>query len=56
MQKQLKLISKYLFLFCISGLLYMLIEMLYRSHIHWTMGILGGVSFVSTGLINEILS
>lgn len=56
MQKQLKLLSKYLFLFCVGGLLYMSIEMLYRGHTHWTMGILGGVSFISIGLINEVLS
>lgn len=56
MQKQLRLVSKYLFLFCIGGLLYMSIEILYRGYTHWTMGILGGISFVSIGLINEILS
>ena len=56
MQKQLRLVSKYLFLFCIGGLLYMSIEILYRGYTHWSMGILGGISFVSIGLINEILS
>lgn len=34
----------------------MSIEILYRGYTHWTMGILGGISFVSIGLINEILS
>ena len=34
----------------------MSIEMLYRGHTYWSMGILGGVSFVSIGLINEVLS
>ena len=56
MQKQLRLVSKYLFLFCIGGLLYMSIEILYRGYTHCSMGILGGISFVSIGLINEILS
>ena len=56
MQKQLKLLSKYLFLFCIGGLIYVSIELIYRGHSHWTMGVLGGVSFISIGIINEILS
>ena len=56
MQKQLKLINKYLFLFLIGGLIYVSIELIYRGHSHWTMGVLGGVSFISIGLINEILS
>ena len=30
--------------------------MLYRGFSHWTMGVLGGISFVSIGLINEILT
>ena len=34
----------------------MSIEILYRGYTHWSMGILGGISFVSIGLINEILS
>lgn len=56
MQKQLKLLSKYLFLFCVGAGLYISIELLYRGYSHWTMGVLGGISFVSIGLINEILS
>lgn len=56
MQKQLKLLSKYLFLFCIGAGLYVFIELIYRGYSHWTMGILGGISFVSIGLINEVLS
>ena len=56
MQKQLKLLSKYLFLFCVGAGLYISIELIYRGYSHWTMGILGGISFVSIGLINEILS
>lgn len=56
MQKQLKLLSKYLFLFCVGAGLYISIELIYRGYSHWTMGVLGGISFVSIGLINEILS
>ena len=54
MQKQLKLINKYLFLFLIGGLIYVSIELIYRGHSHWTMGVLGGVSFISIGLILNI--
>lgn len=56
MQKQLKLLSKYLFLFLVGAGLYISIELIYRGYSHWTMGVLGGISFVSIGLINEILS
>lgn len=56
MQKQLKLLSKYLFLFCIGAGLYISIEIIYRGYSHWTMSILGGISFISIGLINELLS
>ena len=56
MQKRLKLLSKYLFLFCVGAGLYVSIELLYRGYSHWTMGVLGGISFVSIGLINEVLS
>lgn len=46
---------KYLVLFCTGGLSYLLIEILYRGHTHWTMSILGGICFVLMGLINNIL-
>ena len=39
-----------------GGFLYVLIEILWRGHTHWTMGVVGGVAFVIVGLINEILS
>lgn len=50
-----KLVSKYLFIFAIGGLLYVLIEHLWRGFSHWTMFALGGVCFVFLGLINEII-
>lgn len=46
---------KYLVLFGIGGTCYLLIEILYRGHTHWTMGILGGICFIFIGLINNVL-
>lgn len=37
----------------IGGLMYMGIEILWRGHTHWTMGVLGGVCFVLIGLLDE---
>lgn len=37
----------------IGGLVYMGIEILWRGHSHWTMGVLGGVCFVLIGLLDE---
>lgn len=50
-----KTYPKYLFLFATGGLLYNYIELIYRGWTHWTMYILGGICFVSLGLINEII-
>lgn len=47
---------KYLFLFGVGAFLYLLTEICYRGHTHWTMGILGGLCFMVVGLINEYLS
>ena len=52
----LKLICKYSFLFDAGGLLYVLMELVWRGWSHWTMFILGGLCFIYLGLINEILS
>ena len=51
----LKLLNKYLFLFGVGGLLYVMIELIWRGHSHWTMFILGGLCFIYLGLINEVL-
>ena len=51
-----KLLSKYLVLSCIGGLLYVVLELLWRGCSHWTMFALGGVCFVCLGLINEVVS
>ena len=50
-----KLLDKYLFLFGTGGLLYILIELIWRGYSHWTMFFLGGLCFVFLGLINEAL-
>lgn len=44
---------KYLFLFFFGGIVYILIELLWRGYSHWSMGILGGMCFILLGLINE---
>lgn len=50
-----RLLNKYLILFDIGGLLYILIELFWRGWSHWTMFMLGGLCFVALGLINEVL-
>ena len=56
MKKILKTILKYIFLFLVGGLIYYLIEIIYRGHSHWTMILLGGVCFIILGNINNVLS
>lgn len=51
-----KKLSKLLFLFVIGGVLYVLLELLFRGRSHWTMGILGGLCFLAIGELNENLS
>lgn len=48
-----KALMKLLTLFLSGGLIYILIEMLWRGHTHWTMFLVGGICFVLVGLINE---
>lgn len=40
----------------IGGLIYILIELIWRGHTHISMFILGGICFVAIGLINELFS
>ena len=47
--------KKYLILGTIGGLIYVLLELIWRGYSHWTMFLLGGTCFVLLGLINEIL-
>ena len=53
--KYIKSLIKYAVLFFLGGLVYYLIEILWRGYSHWTMIILGGLCFVAVGLINNIL-
>ncbi len=46
-------VLKYLFLFSFGGIIYVIIEMLWRGYSHWSMFILGGLCFLLLGLINE---
>ena len=39
----------------VGGALYIVIELLWRGHSHWTMFVLGGICFFYVGLINEEL-
>ena len=55
MKEFLKILSKYLFLFIMGGLMYYGIEIIYRGYSHWSMFILGGFCFIGLGLINEKL-
>lgn len=48
-----KNIFKYFFLFCVGGLIYMLIETGFNGSTHWTMGLLGGICFILIGLIDS---
>lgn len=46
---------KPLILIAIGGLLYVLIEYLWRGYSHWTMFIVGGLAFWMIGYINEYI-
>ena len=48
-----KQILKQIFLYIIGGLIYLLIEILFRGHTHWTMFIVGALCFTLIGLLNE---
>ena len=54
MQRRLR--RKYIALGITGGLLYVLIETVWRGYSHWTMFALGGLCFLALGLINEVLS
>lgn len=48
-------IIKPLILIGIGGLIYSLIEILYRGYTHWTMILVGGLAFYFIGCINEYI-
>lgn len=54
MVKKFNILLKYAVLFIVGGAVYCGIEMLWRGHTHWTMFIVGGISFIFCGSINEI--
>lgn len=56
MSQSLKASLKYPALFCVGGLAYYAIEILYRGYSHWTMILLGGICFLLCGELNEIIS
>lgn len=46
---------KELFLAAAGGLLYIILELVWRGHSHWTMFVLGGLCFAFIGMINELI-
>ena len=46
---------KELFVAAAGGLLYIILELIWRGHSHWTMFILGGLCFALIGGINELI-
>ena len=56
MKTTLLYLLKMIILYAIGGIVYMLVEMLWRGYTHWSMGIVGGICFVLMGQINEFLS
>lgn len=54
MKDYIKSIIKYIVLFLFGGLVYFMIENIWRGYSHWTMFILGGICFVAVGLINNV--
>lgn len=46
---------KPLTLISVGGFIYVLIELIFRGHSHWTMFLVGGLCFWLIGLINEII-
>ena len=52
----LKYIKKAAILFIVGGSAYVIIELLWRGHTHWSMAIAGGLCFIIVGGINELFS
>lgn len=51
--KTLRLMSKYICLFCIGGFSYCGIEILYRGRTHWSMFLCAGIIFIYASVQNE---
>lgn len=54
MEKRAYNFFKYITIFLTGGIIYMIMEMIWRGHTHISMGILGGICVVLIGIINEI--
>lgn len=54
-KKSLLELFKVIILFLIGGALYCFIEILWRGHTHWTMGVVGGLCFIIIGGLNNYL-
>lgn len=52
---EMKRYHKEIILGFIGGLLYIIIELIWRGYSHWTMFALGGLCFVCMGRINEVI-
>lgn len=50
-----KSLVKQLILMSIGGLLYVILELIWRGRSHWTMFIVGGICFLCIGAINEVI-
>lgn len=48
-------LAKYLILFSSGGIIYIIIELLFRGFSHQSMFFIGGLCFIIIGLINELL-
>ena len=46
---------KYFTLGTLGGVIYVLIELMWRGYSHWSMFLLGGICFIALGLINEVI-
>lgn len=53
--KKMRRVVKPLILIAIGGFLYTSIEVIYRGYTHWTMFLVGGLSFWLIGCINEYI-
>lgn len=51
-----KVLGKYFCLWLVGGMIYMLIEVVFRGYTHWSMGVVGGICFLLCGLLNELFT
>ena len=51
-----KTLLKYVFLLCVGGLVYCMLEHIFRGRSHWSMFFVGGAAFIVCGLLNEVFT